>query len=266
MSIQRSAAARALFRASEAQNSHICAPFRSAVFASARSVPIRAVRRWSQLPPSQSATVQSLARPSLRRRTTKTTLEGCMKRQIIFGTMLSAALAVGVAAQQPPSAPGQPPSTPSTSSSQSQSDSAKTVTMTGCLQAASSSGGGAAAQPGAPGAPGAGAGASQAKSFILASASPAGSASKEPGAPGAPAATAGTSGSGSTYRLTGGDDQNLEKYIGQRVEVTGRLSGRSAGSSSGAGAPGAGAGASGSSQSGPALSVSSVRSTGESCK
>jgi hypothetical protein len=37
------------------------------------------------------------------------------------------------------------------------------------------------------------------------------------------------------------------------------------GSSSGAGAPGAGAGASGSSQSGPAIQVSSVRSTGESC-
>ena len=44
-----------------------------------------------------------------------------MKRQIIFGTMLSAALTVGVAAQQPPSTPpAQTPSTPSASSSQSQ--------------------------------------------------------------------------------------------------------------------------------------------------
>ena len=187
-----------------------------------------------------------------------------MKRQIIFGTMLSAALAVGVGAQEPPATPAQTPSTPSTSSRESQqSDSAKTVTMSGCLQAASSSGGGAAAQPGA-----AGAGASsQAKNFILASASPAGSKTgAAPGAAGAPStSTAGTTGSGSTYRLTGGDDQNLDKYVGQRVEVTGTLSGRSMGSSSGAGAPGAGAGASGSSQSGPALNVSSVRATGESC-
>src|SRR5688500_3924023 len=149
-----------------------------------------------------------------------------MKRQIIFGTMLSAALAVGVAAQQPPAAPAQTPSTPSPSARESQqSDSAKTVTMAGCLQAASSSGGGAAAQPGAPGA----GASSQAKSFILASALPAGS--KTSAAPGAPPAgapsTAGTSGTGSTYRLTGGDDQNLEKYVGQRVEITGTLSGRS---------------------------------------
>src|SRR6185436_13018936 len=240
------------------------AAFRSTVFAAARSVPIKAVRRRSQLPPSQCAKVQSLARPSLRRRIT-TTLEGCMKRQMIFGTMLSAALAVGVAAQQPPASPGQPPSTPSTSSSQSQSDSAKTVTMTGCLQAASGSGGGAAA----PGGAGAGAGASSAsKSYILASASPAGAAgaSKEPGAPAGAPGAAGTSGTGSTYRLTGGDDKDLEKNVGQRVEVTGRLSGRGMGSSSGAGAPGAGAGASGSSPSGPSLQVSSIRATGESCK
>lgn len=184
-----------------------------------------------------------------------------MKRQIIFGTMLSAALAVGVGAQQPPSAPpAQTPSTPARESQQS--DSAKTVTMTGCLQAASSSGGGAAAEPGAPAA----GAASQAKGFILASASPAGAKTgAEPGAPAGAPGAAGTSGTGSTYRLTGGADQNLEKYVGQRVEVTGTLSGRSMGSSSGAGAPGAGAGASGSSQSGPALNVSSVRATGESC-
>jgi hypothetical protein len=132
--------------------------------------------------------------------------------------------------------------------------------MTGCLQAASSPGAGAA-QPGAPGA-----GASSAKGYVLASASPAGSTSKEPGAPAGAPGAAGTSGTGSTYRLTGGDDKDLEKNVGQRVEVTGRLSGRSMGSSSGAGAPGAGAGASGSSQSGPTLQVSSIRATGESCK
>ena len=53
-----------------------------------------------------------------------------MKRQIIFGTMLSAVIATGVAAQQPP-ASGDPGSRPGQSS-----DSAQTITVTGCLAAA----------------------------------------------------------------------------------------------------------------------------------
>src|SRR5690349_6485284 len=55
-----------------------------------------------------------------------------MKRQYIFGTMLSIALAAGVAAQEP--AVGARPS------AQSGSDSPQTVTMTGCLQSASAAG------------------------------------------------------------------------------------------------------------------------------
>ena len=104
-----------------------------------------------------------------------------MKRQLIFGTMLSAALAVGVAAQQPPAsgtgspAPGQPPSDrPSPA-----------MTLTGCLQAAP---GGAAA-----GAPAATPGATTASSgggFVLTDVKPAGSMAS--GATGPGAGTAGT--------------------------------------------------------------------------
>ena len=63
-----------------------------------------------------------------------------MKRQIIFGTMLSAVIATGVAAQQPP-ASGDPGARPGQSS-----DSAQTITVTGCLAAASA---GASTAPGA---------------------------------------------------------------------------------------------------------------------
>jgi hypothetical protein len=83
------------------------------------------------------------------------------------------------------------------------------------------------------------------------------------------AGTAGTAGKsstsgGSTYRLTGGDDKDLQDNVGKRVEVTGTMGDR--GSSSSSGAAGAGAGASGSSSaSGPTLRVSSIRATGASC-
>ena len=69
-----------------------------------------------------------------------------MKRQLIFGTMLSATLAVGVAAQQPPATGSTPPAgqPPSDRPSASQS-----LTLTGCLKEAP--GGGGAAATGSPG-------------------------------------------------------------------------------------------------------------------
>jgi hypothetical protein len=188
-----------------------------------------------------------------------------MKRQLIFGTMLSATLAVGVAAQQPPATgsttpAGQPPSDrPSASQS---------MTLTGCLKEAP--GGGAATAPG-----GATAGASQARGgFILADAKPAGSMAGGATAPGAATGTSGAGATGtagsasaqSTYRLTGGD--NLQQYVGQKVEITGTAaSGASSGSPSSPGAPaspGAEKPASGSGQ-GPALRVTTVRPTGDKC-
>ena len=185
-----------------------------------------------------------------------------MKRQLIFGTMLSATLAVGVAAQQPPASGSTPPAgqPPSDRPSASQS-----LTLTGCLKEAP--GGGAAAT--APG--GATAGASQARGgFILTDAKPAGSMAGGATAPGAATGTAGAGATGttgsasaqSTYRLTGGD--NLKQYVGQKVELTGTAASGSPSSPGAPASPGAEKPASGSGQ-GPALRVTTVRPTGDKC-
>ena len=56
-----------------------------------------------------------------------------MKRQLMFGTMLSAALAVGVGAQQPPAA-GSGSTAPQTPSERP-APPPQAMTVTGCLQA-----------------------------------------------------------------------------------------------------------------------------------
>ncbi len=197
-----------------------------------------------------------------------------MKRQLMFGTMLSAVLAVGVAAQQPPASGAGPtgasPQTPSDKPAQS-------MTVTGCLQAASEGAGGAAAGAAAEASPG-----TQARGgFVLTNVTPAGSMASGSTAPGAktPGSATGTTGGGATgtagttarYRLTGGE--NLQQYVGQKVEVTGSIAGGSgSGSSSATPAPGAAGSAAGSAtsgssrgQDGQALRVASVRPTGERC-
>ena len=195
-----------------------------------------------------------------------------MKRQLIFGTMLSAALAVGVAAQQAPPtgtaspAPGAQP--PSDRASQS-------LTLTGCLQASGGAGGATAAPGAATASPG-----SQASGggFVLTDIKPAGSMASGSTGPGAgTAGTAGTSGTGApgasagsasarSYRLTGGESQDLQKHVGQRVEVTGSVAASASGATAGSttAAPGASATPSSSAQ-GPSLRVASVRPTGEKC-
>jgi hypothetical protein len=188
-----------------------------------------------------------------------------MKRQLMFGTMLSAALAVGVAAQQPP--PAGAPTGASPQPPGGDRPAAQSMTVTGCLEAASAAGGApaAAAEPGAPGAKAAG-------GFVLTNVT-AGSA-----APGAktPGAATGTTGAGATgtsgsaasrYRLTGGESQNLQQYVGQKVEVTGSIAGGAGSPSAAPGAAGspAGASASGSGRQDQALRVSSVRPTGDKC-
>ena len=178
-----------------------------------------------------------------------------MKRQLIFGTMLSAVLATGVAAQQPP-ASGDPGARPGQSS-----DTAQTMTVSGCLAAAP---GGASTAPGAA-SPSAGGG------FVLNNATTGTMAkgSSPTGAPGAAPGATGTSGTassaGTTYRLVGGDSEDLQKNVGKKVEVTGSMAARSSSSPSGSptGSP-AGA-ASGSSASSQAFQVKSIRATGDSC-
>jgi hypothetical protein len=189
-----------------------------------------------------------------------------MKRSMLFGTILSAALATGLSAQTPQT------SGAGTSDSQS---SGQQVTITGCLKSgdASSSAAGSAAT-GATGTAGATGTKPDAagSGYILASAKPASSTSST-GATGTTGSTAGTSGSaaaGATYKLQGGDQSDLSKYANSQVEVKGTLSSASSGSSTAGSATGATGSTSASRESGmssnmPTLRVSSVRQISSSC-
>jgi hypothetical protein len=189
-----------------------------------------------------------------------------MKRSILFGTILSAALATGLSAQTP--------QTSGAGSSDSQ-PSAQQVTITGCLKsgdASSSAAGsavtGATGTAGAtdtkPGAAGGG--------FILANAKPGSSASSTGTAgtagstAGSPAGTSGSAAAGATYKLQGGDPSDLSKYANSQVEVSGTLSSASStGSPTGATASTSASPESGMSSNMPTLRVSSVRQISSSC-
>ena len=182
-----------------------------------------------------------------------------MKRNILFGSVLAAALSVGLGAQAPSGAPQDPTAPPSCprpspsaqAPSQKDDSSSKTITVTGCLQAdsASATGTSGAGAPGAPagGAPAGGAASSsKSESFILANAS-------EGSGAGAAAGTAGSASksSASQYKLMGGNKSDLTKYVNSKVEIKGKLD--SAG------------GAMSSSSSGPSLHVDSVKQISPSC-
>jgi len=184
-----------------------------------------------------------------------------MKRNILFGSVLAAALSVGLAAQSPTGAPQDPTAPPSTSPRPSPSaqapsakddSSSKSVTVTGCLQAdtASATGtSGTAAPAGGGAAAGGAASSSKSESFILANASTGSGASGAAGAAGTAGAASGSS--ASQYKLTGGSKSDLTKYVNSKVEIKGKLD--SAG------------GAMSSSSSGPTLHVDSVKQVSPSC-
>ena len=182
-----------------------------------------------------------------------------MKRNILFGSVLAAALSVGLGAQAPTGAPQDPAAPPSSprpapsaqAPSAKDDSSSKTVTVTGCLQAdsAAATGTSGAGAPGAPagGAPAGGAASSsKSESFILANAS-------EGSGAGAAAGTAGSASksSASQYKLMGGNKSDLTKYVNSKVEIKGKLD--SAG------------GAMSSSSSGPTLHVDAVKQVSPSC-
>jgi hypothetical protein len=161
-----------------------------------------------------------------------------MKSNLLFGSILAAALSVGVGAQAPTGAP-QDPTSPRPSSDQPMAKSSSdAITVTGCVQADSAA---------ATGTSGSAAGAPSAKSesFILANAT-AGSGA------GAAAGTAGTTGAGasaSQYKLSGKSD-DLKKYVNSKVEIKGKVDSASAGAAS---------------SSGPTLRVDSVKQVSPSC-
>ena len=148
-----------------------------------------------------------------------------MKRILVFGSVLSAALSVGAAAQTPPQGSTQPPSTsqPSTSGSATRQRSDQQVTMTGCLQqgdSSTSSGSGATgATPSTPGDPSGGRSA-----YVLTNVST-GSGSTATGSTGstggAASSSAGTSGSMNKVKLEGGNQGDMQKYLNSQVEVRG---------------------------------------------
>ena len=169
-----------------------------------------------------------------------------MKRAILLGATLSAALATSLGAQPP-----------KTSGAESPAQAAgNQVTMTGCLK---------------PGDSGSAAG------FILTDAK-SGSAAAATGTAGASTTGASTTGAGASsttaYKLQGGNPSDLRKLVNNKVEVRGTLSKDStaapatAGPTGAAGATGSGASAtreSGTSANVPTLQVTSVRQVASSC-
>jgi hypothetical protein len=165
-----------------------------------------------------------------------------MKSNFLYGSILAAALSVGVGAQAPTAAPQDPASPqPSREQQQPMAKSSESVTVTGCIQpdtAAPTGTSGSATSP-------AGGASSKAESFILANVS-----SGSGG--GAAAGTAGTAGAGaptaSQYKLSGKSD-DLKKYVNSKVEIKGKVD------------SGSGAAASSS----PTLRVDSVKQVSPSC-
>lgn len=183
-----------------------------------------------------------------------------MKQHIAFATVIAAALSVGVAAQQ--------------TSPQDQSSSDKTVTVVGCLQSAGGSPAGTTGTTGS----------TSGDQFILTDAQmqPAsGGGMGEPTTPPTtepnptnppttppttePSEPTGTSGSmaGKTFKLTDTQDDNLQQYVNQKVEIKGELQKKDEGAMSNPSATNPSASASDSSQ--QELKVSSVRSIAPSC-
>src|SRR5262249_29667282 len=177
-----------------------------------------------------------------------------MRRHLMLGTVFSAALAVGAAAQSAGQSPaGQSPAQPPTGQSPTGQDTkgssaAQTITVTGCLKADTSSPSSAA--PGAPANPPA----SSASAGYILEAAPSGGAANPP----SPTAT---SGSATTYKLSGGSS-DLATLVGKKVEVKGTLQSKSGGGGASESGPGSAMGDTGKAQQ---LRVSSVKEVSGSC-
>lgn len=174
-----------------------------------------------------------------------------MKR-VLTGTCLAAAFAVGLAAQTPqtpqptPSTPQTPPSASYPSASQDR-DSAKTVTVTGCLKAGDS-----------------------ADSFTLSDLKWSGS--KGTGAVGTSGSTSAPAeiGSATTLKIVPGSTK-LSEHVGHQVEITGTVGDKSSSSASATtsptdpAAPRPSASASASSSSAPSFQAKSVKMVSATC-
>jgi hypothetical protein len=174
-----------------------------------------------------------------------------MKR-VLTGTCLAAAFAVGLAAQTPSPTPQNPPSTPQTppsstypSAASQDRDSAKTVTVTGCLKAGDS-----------------------ADSFTLSDLKWGGDKAGAVGTSGSAAPA--SIGSATTLKIVPGSTK-LSEHVGHQVEITGTVGDKSSSSASAttsptdpaAGRPSATASASASSS--PTFNAKSVKMVSATC-
>jgi hypothetical protein len=178
-----------------------------------------------------------------------------MKRQFLFGTVLAAAMAVGVGAQTPdPASPQTPPASPTSQSPTSQtppsspsmdrqsSKAGQTVTLTGCVE----KGGSGGATAGTTGAASPSASASQ---FVLKNVAAGG---------GSSSSTAGTSGTTISPSWQNGlnlsaGSEDLDKHVNHKVEIKGKVD--AAASATGAA----------SSTDMPTLKVSSIKDLADTC-
>ena len=176
-----------------------------------------------------------------------------MKRQFLFGTVLAAAMAVGVGAQTPdPASPQTPPQTPTAQSPTSQtppasssmgSKAGQTVTLTGCVERGTAGG----ATAGTTGATSPSAGASQ---FVLKNVAPGG---------GSSSSTAGTSGTTISPSWQNGlalsaGSEDLDKHVNHKVEIKGKVEAASASATGAA-----------SSSDMPTLKISSIKDLADTC-
>ncbi|HEX2343588.1 MAG TPA: hypothetical protein VHI98_24170 [Vicinamibacterales bacterium] len=183
-----------------------------------------------------------------------------MNTRFVWSTGTAAVLALGLTAQAQTPPPPSQPDRPKDTMYQSD-DRQKEITLTGCVQKAdmTSSSPSGSTSPGGTPSTSAPSGSDDAK-YILTSASMSSGTSGATGTTGSTAGSTGSSASGTTYKLKG-EEEDLAKFVGQRVEVRGRLDDKMSGSSTGSTA-------SGSSASGSAdkvLKVSSVRQMSGSC-
>jgi len=183
-----------------------------------------------------------------------------MRRHFMFATVLAAAMSVGASAQSGTGQAGTAgqggtmgQSEPSRSAEKQAKNKNETVTLTGCIQSGTQTSSSTAGTSG-----------TSASSSSSGTMGTAGNASGAAGAQfvlanitGAPASL-----SGANSVALSGKEKDLQKHVGHKVEITGKLEATSPrASSSYGGAPGA-AGTSGSAET---LKVSSIKMLAESC-
>ena len=163
-----------------------------------------------------------------------------MKSNLLFGSILAAALSVGVGAQAPTGAPQDPTSPrPSNDQAMSKSSSSDAITVTGCVQADSAAATGTRVVPPARLRPSRRAHPGQRLGSIGRRRS--GDGRNDPG-PVRPRASTKLS----------GESNDLKKYVNSQVEIKGKVDSASAGAAAGG-------------SSGPTLRVDSVKQVSPSC-